>query len=162
MKDKHCAICLSTVADEDAPILTMSGSGVPRFLCERCCQDIDTATLGREPELIAAAMDRIAKNLSVKNIDDPWTVDTATEILNSSAERARKIRDGEYDFSLDEEEASEELSELPEELLESEEDRELDRKENEQAEKVDKFLNWVWLGVIIGCVGFMIWWFFFR
>ena len=47
-------------------------------------------------------------------------------------------------------------------VLESEEDKRLDAEEEEKAQRIDKFLNWVWLGVLIGAVGFMIWWFFLR
>ena len=161
MKESYCSLCLKSVEREDAPILAISGAGVPRYLCDECAADIECATLGRDYDKITEAFDRIAANVSASNVDDPVILSTVTEILDSGAERAKLIAAGEYDFALDEEK-SDELEEIPEDMLESEEDKRLDAEEEEKAQRIDKFLNWVWLGVLIGAVGFMIWWFFFR
>jgi hypothetical protein len=82
-------------------------------------------------------------------------------LLLKAAKRAAAIKDGEYDFALDEvaeqetaegEEATEGFDEIPEELLESEEDAELDRRDAEIGKKFDKVLNWVWVAVLVGTV----------
>ena len=161
MKESYCSICLKRIEREDAPLLCMSGSGIPRCLCDECASDIERATLGKEYDGIIEALDKISDNLSKNNVDDPVTIDTVTDILNSSAERAKLIAAGEYDFSLDEAEESE-FDEIPEDMLESEEDRQLDAEEEERANRLDKVLNWVWLAVLVAAVGFMVWWFYFS
>ena len=161
-KKKICAICHALTTTEDTPILTIGGFGTPRYLCDSCSSDIEIATRSHVYEEITAAMESITANMSEKGADDPVTLECVTDMLEDAATRATEIKEGTYDFSLDEVEPEDELEELPEELLESEEDRLLDEKEAEEQKKLDGFLNWVWLGVLIGAVGFVIWWLFFR
>ena len=126
---RNCSICLKRVEGDDAPVLAMGAYGNPKVLCDEC----------------AAA-----------NIDDRVTVATMTEMFESSAKRAQAIKEGTYDFALDEVESDEGFDEIPEELQETEEDRLLDEKEAEANAKLDKFLNWAWVGVAIAVVGFII------
>lgn len=161
MKTANCSICLSPIDRENAPILAISGAGVPRCLCDACANDIEVAGYDREYDNITEAMDRISKNLSEHGIDDPLTLSTMTALMKRAAARAELIQDGEYDFSIDEVDDYE-LDEIPDELLESEEDKQLDAEEKEQSAKVDKVLNWIWGVVLAGVVAFMAWWFFFR
>ncbi len=154
---KYCAICGKVVENEDAPILTHGGSGLPRYLCSGCERDIDTATLGREYSEIDAAMDRISANLVGANVEDTAVFMALDDILSSAKDRALQIKAGEYDFSLDEEEA-EMLEELPEDMLESEEDKRLDEEEEVKYKKLDKILNWVWIAALVGAAGFCVWW----
>ena len=165
MKEGYCSICFRAVNAEEAPVLAMSGAGVPRCLCESCAADIDTVTTSRDTDEIAAAMDRLSTMLSERNADDPLTLGTMGKILDTAAKRATLINQGKYDFSLDEEESEVEddaLIEIPEVLLESDEDKQLDAEENERAQKMDKILNWIWGIVMALAVGFLGWWFFFR
>lgn len=157
---KNCVLCLAPVDTEEADILAMGGIGTPRYVCNCCSADIDIATRGKSYEDVVAAMDRISKNLTENSIDDTVTHDTATLLLVNAAKRARDIREGTYDFALDDIPEESEFDEIPEELLETEEDRELDRKEEETANKIDKILNWVWVAILVGAVAFMIWWLF--
>lgn len=167
MKDMRCCICLDGVDGDNAPILTMSGAGVPRCLCERCAADVDTVTEGREYPVIIESIDRLSANLSEKNIDDPITLNAMTSLLARAAKRAKLIGEGSYDFSLDEVVLDEDgnieeiLEEIPEELLENDADREMDAEEEEKLKRLDKILNWVWAAVLIGVVGLMVWWLFF-
>ena len=67
-----------------------------------------------------------------------------------SAERAQKIKQGNYDFSLDEiadADSEDGFDDIPEELRETEEDRLQDEKDAELLKKIDKVLNWLWIGV---------------
>lgn len=171
MEEKRCSICMAKIEREDAPIVGIGGYGVPRYLCDECDRDIETATEGRDYDEIDAAMDRISARLVDANVEDRFLLTTLTALLNSATERAEKIKDGTYDFDAEDSEAetpsSEEFSpdlleEIPEELLESEEDRLLDEKEAEVERKVNKVLDWVWLAVLVGAVAFMVWWIFFR
>ena len=148
---RNCCICLVGIEDENAPILTMGAYGNPKCLCPECAALVDTATSGKEYDAITAAMDDITAKMSKANIDDRVTVNTMTQLLADSAERAQKIKEGTYDFALDEMENDEEgFDDIPEELQETEEDRLLDKKEEEANAKFDKVLNWMWiaLGVV--------------
>ena len=156
---KQCAICNKAITAEEPQILAMSAYGTPKYLCDECGDDLDEATLGREPDQIAAAMDRIGTRLANTN-PNKSTFLTVNEVMKNAAARAKLIKEGKYDFSLDEEveeEDEEGFEEIPEELKETEEDRELDRADEEKLRKFDKFYNWVLVGVLIGFVGFLIW-----
>ena len=103
--------------------------------------------------------------ISEGNADDTLTISTMSSIMAKAAERATLIKEGKYDFALDVSEQQiedESLIEIPEELLESEEDKQLDEEENERAQKIDKVLNWVWGIVMALAVAFLGWWFFLR
>lgn len=148
---RNCCTCLVRIEDENAPILTMGAYGNPKCLCPECADLIDKITAGTEYDEITSAMEVITKRMSKSNIDDRVTVSTMTDLLAKSAERAQKIKEGTYDFTLDEIESDEEiLDEIPEELKETEEDRLLDEKEAEANKKFDKILNWMW--IIFGAV----------
>lgn len=162
MKEKYCSLCLSPIVAEDAPILTISGAGVARCLCAECAEDIETASGAKEYDRIAEAMDRLAASISKNNIDDSVTLATMDDILKHAAARATLIKAGKYDFSKDDEPEGEVLEELPEDMLESDEDKALDERDVERANKLDRVLNWVWAAVLACTVGFLIWWFFLR
>lgn len=151
---KQCAICDRIIEKEDAPILTVGGYGVPRYLCDGCAADIDTATLSHEPSECADAIAKISDRLASFD-PDSVTYKNVCAILDSAKERAKLISEGEYDFSLDE--SDDELDDVPEELRETEEDRALDAKDEEKEEKVNKFFNWVYIGAGIGLAAFVIW-----
>lgn len=161
MSKGKCSICLSEIDTETADILTMGAYGTPKCICDGCSGLMKTATEGREYEEILNAMDEIGKRMAAANIDDPRIIGTVSGIFDPSRERAEAIKAGTYDFSLDEKEDGT-PEELPEELLESEEDRELDRLEEENRKKWDKILNYVSIGVIVGAVAFLVWYFFFK
>ena len=138
--------------------MIMSAYGEPRCLCEDCSAELDTVTLGKELDAIAAAMDGIGKKMSESD-PDKLTFNTVNKIMKKGAERAKAIREGSYDFALDgeAEENEEGFDEIPEELAETEEDKELDRRDEEKAKKINEFLDWVTVGALIGAVGFFIW-----
>ena len=153
---KNCSTCLTRITSEDAPVLIMGAYGTPKLLCDECAALIDTITLGREYDEITAAMQALTEKMSSANIDDRFTVDTVTKILSDSAVRAQKIKEGTYDFVLDEQE-DEGFDEIPEELQETEEDRLLDEKEAEDNAKFDKFMNKLWIVLGIAAAGYVIW-----
>ena len=154
---KICCTCLARIENEDAPVLTMGAYGNPKLLCDECASLVETMSYGKEYDTVVAAMDSLTARMSAANVDDRFTVATVTEMLSECAERAQKIKEGSYDFSLDEERANEGMDEIPEELQETEEDRLLDEKEAASNAKFDKVMNWLWIGVGIGAVGFIIW-----
>ena len=162
MNKELCSICQAPIVEEDAPVLSMGGFGNPRCLCEDCAADIECATRSKDPTAISEAAKRIVTNMQEKQIEDPITVKTVTKILAEASERRKQIKEGTYDFALDEANDDEILEEIPEDMLESEEDRLLDAKDEEREKKIDSVLNWVWIAMIVAMVGFMVWWFFFR
>ena len=149
-----CSICNVKIDSEEPAILTMGGFGYPRYLCDECAADLDEASLGRDESCIAAAMDRIGKKMLVSD-PDRQTYTTVTGLMALAHDRALKIRDGSYDFSLDE--ADDGFDEIPDELAETEEDKEKDRIDEENAKKFDKIFNYVLIGVCVVFVGFIIW-----
>ena len=158
-KEIHCALCGRIPEVEEPAVLTLGRYGKPRHLCEDCEAELDVATLGRDYDEIVDAIDRLGKKATTFGKDDPSTLSTMKGILMNAAKRAAAIKDGEYDFDLDEnpappagEEETEGFDEIPEELRETEEDAELDRREAEFAKKFDKVLNWVWAVVLVGAV----------
>lgn len=154
---KNCSTCLTRITNDDAPVLIMGAYGTPKLLCDECAALVETITLGRDYDEITSAMQTLTERMSAANIDDRFTVNTVTKILSDSAVRAQKIKEGTYDFALDEEVEDESFDEIPEELKETEEDRLLDEKEAEENAKFDKLMNKTW--IIVGAVaaGYIIW-----
>jgi len=148
---------LVRLEDENAPVLTMGAYGTPKCLCEECASLVETITLGRDYDEITSAMEAITAKMSAANIDDRVTVASMTDLLASSAERAQKIKEGTYDFALDEGEDDDSFDEIPEELQETEEDKELDRKDEESMKKFDKVLNILWIIVGVFALGIIAW-----
>ena len=151
---KQCVICDKAIEREDAPILGMSGYGNPKLLCDECAEDIETVTSERDCDKIAEAMARLSEKMS--DFDpDSMTYVIVSDIMARAAERAKAIKDGTYDFALDEEE-EESFDEIPEELLETEEDRELDKRDAEKQKKFDEIMNWVSIIAIVGTAIYVI------
>ena len=84
---------------------------------------------------------------------------TVNSVMKAAAERANLIKEGKYDFSLDEEPDEEEegFDEIPEELLETEEDKELDRQDEEKLKKFDKVYNVIIAVALAATAGIIIW-----
>lgn len=168
---KLCSICNKLVDSEIASILTMGGYGNPKYICDDCANDLDTATTAREYDEIKAAMDSIGEKMSKNNIDDELVIATVGELFLGAKERAKAIEQGTYDFSAENEvvdqpdteidEVVEEFD-IPEELRESEEDKALDAAEAKQAAFYEKILNWVSLGLIVASVAAIVYLVFFR
>ena len=147
-----CSICNAEINTEESAILTMGAYGNPRYICDECATDLDTAGLGKDVAEISASMERIGKKMS--NADpDGQTYNTVTQLMTRALDRARKIKAGEYDFSLDEDVREGELEEIPEELTETEEDRALDERDAKRGELYDKIYNVIF---IIACVSFAV------
>lgn len=160
---KNCSICHLNFESEEPAVLTMSGFGNPRHICPSCEKDLDEATLSKEPEVISAAIERIGKKMQNANNDDKLILDVVSGIIESATERGEMIKNGVYDFENDEaQEDADAPEEVPEELLETEEDKERDRREKKANEKLDKFMNWVLWGVLVGFIGYTVYWIISR
>ena len=167
---KLCSICNKAVDSETASILTVGGYGNAKYLCDDCAHELDAATTAREYDEIKSAMDSIGEKMSKNNIDDELVIATVGELFIGVKKRAKAIKEGTYDFSLDEpsndtvtvQEGSEEEFDIPEELRETEEDKELDEKEKKQSLFFDKIFNWISLALIFGGVAALVYLVFFR
>ena len=146
----RCALCARMPEREEPTVLALGSYGMPRYICEECEAEIDTATLSRDYSEAAEAIESLGNKMLGYGKDDPITVHAMKNILERASKRAAEIKDGSYDFALDdaEEETDEEgFDEIPEELRETEEDKALDAKDAEANKKFDNFLNWLWVAV---------------
>ena len=159
---KLCSICHKKIETEEPAILTMSGFGNPRHICNECEKDLDNATLSKDPEIISEAIEKIGKKIRNANNDDELVLETVTGIIENATERGEMIKNGVYDFENDEAEESELEDSVPEELLESEEDRELDKKEELTRANIDKIINYATLGIFVGVLGYIVYWIISR
>ena len=71
-----------------------------------------------------------------------------------ASERAKAIKDGSYDFALDEQADEDEMDEIPEDMLESEEDVEKDKQDEEKLKKFDKVYNIIL--IVLGVVTLLV------
>ncbi len=154
--EKLCSVCNKKVDSETAAILTIGGYGNPKYICEECDGDFAEATGAKDLEAIKSAMDRIGKKMSLSDPNDKLVLKTVEDIMAEASARAKKIQEGTYDFSAEEAEESKEEQEIPEELRETEEDKELDRKEAERNKKIDRIINWVSAILLLGVLGYAI------
>ena len=152
----NCCICERDVEREDAPILAMGGAGYARVLCDECDRELQVATRGRDVEEIKEAINSLSNKLA-NGDPDGVTYRMMNEILITATQRAMEIKDGTYDFALDEQTDEDSFDEIPEELKETEEDKLLDEKDAEANEKFDKFMNKLWIAVGIAAAGYIIW-----
>lgn len=152
----NCCICEKSVEREDAPILAMGGAGYARVLCEECDRELQVATRGHDVEEIKAAINSLSTKMA-NGEPDTVTYRMMSEILITATQRAMEIKDGTYDFARDDEEDNEGFDEIPEELLESDEDIELDKKDEEKAKKFDKVYSIILTISLIALGGMIIW-----
>ena len=149
-------ICERDVEREDAPILAMGGAGYARVLCEECDRELQVATRGHDVDEIKAAINSLSTKMA-NSEPDAVTYRMMNEILVTATQRAMEIKDGTYDFARDDEEDNEGFDEIPEELLESEEDVELDKKDEEKAKKFDKVYSIILTISLIALGGMIVW-----
>ena len=123
----------------------MSPFGNPKLLCEECEADIETVTADRDYDKIVSAIERLGLRVSDSQTIDAQSYEAVKNILETAGDRATAIKNGTYDFSLDEaaEEEEEGYDDIPEDMKETEEDAELDRKDEENMKKFDKVFTWV-------------------
>lgn len=136
-----CCICDRVFERENAPVLSMGAGGNPRFLCEDCEELLDIATKGHDFDEIEKAMDKLGKLMADGN-PDRVTFSIVNDLMLGASDRAKAIKEGNYDFALDDEPVEDGgLEEIPEDMLESEEDKKKDEAEQKKLAKFDKVYN---------------------
>ena len=151
-----CCMCDANIEREDAPVLSMGGAGYARVLCDRCSELLDTATLGRDYDEIKESITQISDIMAAHD-PDQVTLAIVSGLVYNASQRAKEIKEGSYDFSLDEAENGDGFDEIPEELRESEEDIQKDKEEEEKLKKFDKIYNYILIGAGIGAAALIIW-----
>ena len=147
-----CCTCAAELESPDsAPVLSMGHYGMPRLICPKCEELINIAQTSRDPDEAEAAMARLGAIVSDTNKEDTCVHEAIEQIFAAASQRADAIRKGEYDFALDEtEEAG--FDEIPEELLETEEDKQKTEHEAEINRKFNKIMDFVTVGVFAAAV----------
>ena len=162
MAKRTCCLCNNTIENEErAPILTLGNSGWPRLVCPDCEGRISAATYGKTFDEINEACRVLGDGMIAMRVEDTAVIETVTEIIKTSMERAEQIKNGTYDFSLDEVDAPEEKSEdasfdIPDELRELDEDRALDEKEAKASKIIDTVTSWVAGAILVAAVVFFL------
>ena len=143
-----CSICKCAIDAENAPIIAMGGFGHPRCICDGCAERIDVMNTSLDVEEIRASMSYIAETMANNSSDDMIAHNAVKVMLVEATSRIEKIERGE----ILEDDTDDELLDVPEELVETEEDKELDRQDQIKNEKFDKIFNWISIGLIAAAV----------
>ena len=149
--NKLCCICHHPLNSEDAPVIAMGGYGNPKCACESCEALIDTATTSRDPEKISEACKSLGEALTAGNTGDEQIIDTVNDIIRSASERGAAIKEGTYDFALDEADAEDEFD-ITDDLKESEEDRKKDERDEKVAKIIDTALSWACGAIFVAAI----------
>ncbi len=153
---KLCSVCHKEITEKEPAVLAMSAFANPRYICGECEELFDKATQSHNPEEISTAIEGIGKRLVDANNDDKLILDSVSEILDEAKERGALIASGDYDFSNDESEEADSADDVPEELLESEEDKALDEREKERNKTLDRITNIVCASALALALGFVV------
>ncbi len=160
MSKCNCSLCKRAFENENAALLTVSGVGNKRYICDECEAMLESALKSRELDEIKEAVERIGKTMEASDVEDGVVIAEMNTILAAAKDRAERIEAGEYDFSLDEDEIPNELPELlteaePEPPLTEEERIKLERQEK-ISKIVDKISTWASIAIIVGVVIYFI------
>lgn len=150
-----CCVCQRPCDETTSPILYMSGAGIPRCLCDDCDKNIENATHSKEPDSIKSAIASLGRALEDGETGDMTVIAKINEIIAVADERREKIEAGEYDFALDEEDEGEDFV-LTEDMLETEEDKQLTEEENRRAKIIDTVTTWIMGILIVAAVAFFV------
>jgi len=155
MNNKVCSLCTSVIESEDSAILTMGKFGNPKYLCGNCDEHLEIATSGTDFEKIEEAFNYLSDVMAAHDIGDETVLTTMNEMLTAASERAKEIKAGSYDFSLDEL-PDEEIFEIPEDMKVSEEELREEEELEEKNKKIDKIITWVSAGIFAAFIIFFI------
>jgi hypothetical protein len=138
---KYCCICKRPLDNPEAPVLAMGAYGSPKCVCDECSALIETATVSHDYQEVIEACREIGNSLTRGDTGDIQIIESVNDIISSATERANAIKEGTYDFSLDEEVKEEEFD-ITEELEETEEDKAKDEKEAKIIKIIDTVTSW--------------------
>ena len=141
-KTAPCSVCLRVLENpENAAILSMGHFGNPRILCSECEGLINTALRSHDVSEAEDAIAKLGETVSECSSGDDVVLETVEEIFKTATERKEKIKAGTYDFSLDDAEEEFSFEEIPEEFLETEEDKAATEREEQINKKFGKVMD---------------------
>ena len=148
-----CAVCQAAFESDAPDVLFFSKSGSARYVCPHCAEIYEKATLSREPEEIENSLEALYGYTD--RLTDVATLEFLALSLGDAKKRLSDIRNGCYDFSLDEEEAP--ISEeIPEEYRP---DEAIEKEAKEKAKRLtlfDRIVDILWILVGVGAAGYII------
>jgi hypothetical protein len=155
----NCSLCKRAIDGENAALLTVSGVGNKRYLCQECEALLTRALKSRELDEIGSAVSEIGTTMEISDVEDGVVIAEMNNILAFAKERAEKIEAGEYDFAQDEDPEDEPLPEFEnaeEEKPLSDEERAALEKRERISKLVDKITTWASIAIIAGVVIYFI------
>ena len=155
MNKKLCCICQHPINNEDAPVIAMSGYGNPKCACESCEALIETAMKSHDPDEISAACKSLGEALTDGNTGDEQIIESVNNIIYSANGRCTAIKDGTYDFTLDDDVAEDEFD-ITDDLEETEEDRKKDERDQKFNKILDTVSAWVLGALFVVALAFFI------
>ena len=150
----HCALCYRE--SEDPALFFISKYGKPKYICEACEKEYETATRDRDPDTAEQALQGLYEK--AKQNPDVAVVEMLGNTLREANQRITEIRNGSYDFAKDEEDDPDMLLEVPEELRQDPEEAEEEQAAAEKEKSVtrgDRILNLCWLILLLCALGFV-------
>lgn len=142
-----CAICKGRIDENAAPIIAMGAMGTPRYICDECAKDIDAVLEGTEPSQIRGAVSKVADKMTRNEVADEVTIAAVKGVLSEGLERAACVENGAPLPT-----ANESYEDVPDELLETDEDKALDEAEAVEREKNDRAFNLIGLVLLAAAV----------
>lgn len=169
-----CSICLKNIDEENAPILTISGYGKPRYLCPHCEKLVSTVCESNDRGEVSEAIEKIGASLTVESVEDKPVISALNELFEEAKARLEnpeaynKAKEAEIDgdeaeglcdspeSAATENVESEEIFDIPAELCESEEDRQKDEDDKKKSKIFDTVIGWAAAAILIGAIVFFV------
>lgn len=148
-----CAVCQAAFESDQPDVLFFSKSGSARYICPHCAEIYEKATLSRDPDEIEGALSALYSDTD--RLTDVATLEFLALSLGDAKKRLSDIRNGSYDFALDEEDVPV-SEEIPEEYRP---DEAIEKEAAEKAKKLtlfDRIIDILWILVGVGAVGYIV------
>ena len=180
-----CSICLKKIDSENAPILTISGYGKPRYLCPHCEELVSVICESGDRKKVSEAIEKIGASLTVASVEDRPVFSALNEMIEDAkarlenpevtdkeGEEARSaeepcevtcedvaedvIEEGAFAPTAGEAESEDDGFDIPEELRESEDDRKKDEADKKRGKIFDTVIGWAAAAILIGAIVFFV------
>ena len=147
-----CAVCQAAFESDAPDILFFSKSGSARYVCPHCAEIYEKATLSRLPEEIENSLEALYGYTD--RLTDIATLEFLALSLGDAKKRLSEVRNGTYDFTLDEDDTP--ISEeIPEEYRP---DEAVEKEAEEKARRLtlfDRVIDILWILIGVGAVGYI-------
>lgn len=144
-----CSVCQQHFESEAPDVLTFTKKGAAKLICPHCKEIYETASFARDPAEAEAAIKEL-RSITAQN-HDATVLDLLAEAFPEMESRVAAIRDGSYDFSLDE--FSDVDDAIPEEYKQDPEEAAEEERLAEEAKRItpiDRVITALW--IVVGIV----------